>query len=575
MKATTWSILNKLFDIAPEVLIGVAIDMVVNRQDSWLAGFGVRDVSTQLILLAVLTFFIWFFESFFEYLHLVGWRSLAQQVQHDLRVKTYGHVLALDLAYFEDKRSGDLVSIMNDDVNQLERFLDGGANSIIQTMTSVLAVGGIFFYLAPSVAVLAMIPIPVIILAAFFYKGKAEPLYANVRNQAGKVASRLTSALGGVLTIKAQTAELFELQSLTQESLHYQSANRSAIRVSSAFMPLIRMAVLAGFLATLVVGGNQALAGELPVGSYGVLVFLTQRLLWPLTTVATTIDQYQRAMASLVRIRSLLDKQPQIKSGTTRLKKTDAKSAEICFEKVSFSYPTRPQVITNFDLAIKPATMVALVGATGSGKSTLSKLLLRYYEPTSGRITLVNRSLEEYDLNDLRQSIGYVGQEHFMFDGTIAENITYGRSSLSREKIIAAARAAEASEFIEKLPQGFDTYIGERGQKLSGGQKQRLALARAIIFDPAILILDEATSAVDNETELLIQKSLARLAADRTVIVIAHRLSTIRRADMIHVIDSGRIAESGTHEQLLEKEGLYHGLWRLQSGEDSSGLLDA
>jgi ATP-binding cassette subfamily B protein len=565
--ASCWSVLNKIFDIAPEVLIGIAIDVVVKREQSWLSSWGVTGVGEQLILLAAITFFIWFFESFFEYLHLVGWRSLAQKIQHDLRIDTYQHVLALDVAYFENQRSGNLVSIMNDDINQLERFLDGGVNAILQTLTVVLVVGGIFFALAPTVAIWSMLPIPIILLGAFYYKRRSEPLYDDVRSRAGNLSARLTGTLAGVITIKSQTAESFEVEGLRSESVKYMGANRDAIRVSSAFMPIIRMAVLAGFLATLLVGGFQALDGQLAVGSFGVLVFLTQRLLWPMTAIASTVDLYQRAMASIRRILDLLGQPVLVKSGTKTLTPEFARKSTISFDLVNFSYPSREHVLRGISFKIEAGRMIALVGATGSGKSTISKLLLHFYEPTSGSLTIGGTDLGDFDTRSLRQMIGFVSQEQFMFDGTVRDNIAYGYPGLSEQQIKAAANAAEATEFIESLPKGFDTHIGERGQKLSGGQKQRLAIARAIVRDPPILVLDEATSAVDNETERLIQRSIQRLAKDRTLLVIAHRLSTIRHADTIHVIDQGAIVESGTHAELVKRGGVYAGLWQIQTGD--------
>lgn len=568
LRATAWSVLNKLFDIAPEILIGVAIDVVVKREQSWIARLGITEVSEQLIALSILTFFIWFFESFFEFLHMMEWRTLAQRIQHDLRMDAFRHVLRLDLQYFENQKSGNLVAIMNDDCNQLERFLDGGANDLIQTFTVAIVIGGIFFYIAPSVAVWATLPIPVILLGAFYYKDKAEPLYSEVRSKAGALAARLTSSIAGMMTIKSQTAESFEARRLEGESRDYMAANQGAIRVSSAFTPIIRMAVLAGFLATLVVGGFQALDGRLEVGSFGVLVFLTQRLLWPMTRIAQTFDLYQRGMASVRRILDLLDQRIEVTSGKEPLARELAQNSIIRFDNISFSYATRPHVLSNVSFVIKPGTMVALVGATGSGKSTISKLLLRFYDPSAGKICIGDRDLSSFRTTDIRKMIGYVGQDHFMFDGSVRDNILYGHDGgvQSDEAVIEAARAAEALEFCEKLPEGLDTLIGERGQKLSGGQKQRLAIARAIVRQPPILILDEATSAVDNETERLIQKSIQRLAVGRSLLVIAHRLSTIRRADAIYVLDQGAIVEAGTHDELLARKGLYANLWSIQTG---------
>jgi len=564
-RASIFSILNKVFDVAPEILIGVAVDVVVKREASWLAGWGIVDPSRQLLFLCVLTLLIWMLESLFEYLFSLEWRYLAQAVQHDLRMDAYRHVQNLDMSYFEDRSSGGLVSILNDDINQLERFLDGGANALWQVATAVVLVGGVFFYLAPEIALWAMLPIPVIVMGAFYFQKRAEPLYALVRERAGELSSRLTHNLGGIVTIKSQTAEAFEAKVLERESLAYSEANRRAIAVSSAFIPVIRMAILAGFIATLLVGGWRALDGLIEVGTYSVLVFLTQRLLWPLTTLAQTVDQYQRAMASTARVLGLLEVPIRVEAGQRKfLPKLG--EGEIRVEGVSFSYGGRSSLFENLSLTFEKGKTTAIVGATGSGKSSLAKLLLRFYEPSRGKILLDGVPAEEFTLQSLRQAIGFVGQDVYLFDGTVRENIAFGRDGVSEEKVTWAAKAAEAEEFIRRLPHGYETIVGERGQKLSGGQRQRIALARAILNDPPILLLDEATSAVDNETERLIQKSLERLAVNRTMILIAHRLSTIRRADKIYVLKDGKVTEEGTHEKLLERAGLYAGLWSVQTG---------
>ena len=309
----------------------------------------------------------------------------------------------------------------------------------------------------------------------------------------------------------------------------------------------------------------MAVEGELAVGTYSVLVFLTQRLLWPLTRLGDTLDQYQRAMASTNRVMDLLDLSITLHPGHQRLPVSNVKGA-VRFEDVTFAYGDRQSIVQNLTLKIPAGHTVAIVGATGSGKSTLVKLLLRLYEVNAGRITLDGLDIRDLATQDLRQAIGLVSQDVFLFHGTVAENISYGTFNASREAIMQAARTAEAEEFIQQLPQGYDTIVGERGQKLSGGQRQRLAIARAILKNPPILVLDEATSAVDNETEAAIQRSLENITQDRTTIAIAHRLSTIRNADRIYVMAQGQLVEWGTHEELLERDDLYAGLWRVQMG---------
>jgi len=344
--------------------------------------------------------------------------------------------------------------------------------------------------------------------------------------------------------------------------------------VSSAFIPVIRMAILAGFLATFLIGGWQTLSGVLEVGAYGVLVFLTQRLLWPLTSLAETVDLYERAMASSRRILDLIEAPVLIRDRAGAVELT-AVEGRITFRHVDFAYAEGGPVLEDIDLDIAPTETVAFVGPTGAGKSSLIKLLLRFYEPKRGRILLDGRPLADIRLDSLRRQIGLVSQDVFLFQGTIRDNIAYGVPGATEEAIVEVAAAAEAMEFIERLPGGLDTIVGERGQKLSGGQRQRLSLARALLKNPPVLILDEATSSVDNETEAAIQRSLARISHSRTTIVIAHRLSTIVNADRIFVLDRGRIVESGTHAELLARAGEYARLWDVQTGRETAVYAEA
>lgn len=564
--ATTCSIINKLFDIAPEILIGVAIDVVVNQEESFVAGLGFETAQEQITILAVLTFFIWAGESLFEYLFQILWRNLAQRLQSDLRQDAYEHAQRLDMSFFEARSSGQLVATMNDDVNQLERFLDGGANAMIQVLVTVVAVGAVFFVLSPLIALLAFTPIPLIIWGAFYFQRKAGPLYADVREKVGDLSSRLANNLGGIATIKSFTAEQREAKRLKESSEAYVEANRRAIRISSAFIPVIRMAILAGFLATFTVGGMMALEGSLNVGAYGVLVFLTQRLLWPLTGLAEVIDLFERAMASTRRILDLLAEPVHVRDEGGKALEAPVKG-NVELDKISFHYPSSGAGIRDISLTVPAGNTLALVGATGSGKSTLIKLLLRFYDPSNGEIRIDGQPIRDLSLNSLRGSIGLVSQDVYLFEGTIRENLAYGNPVATDADIIDAAKTAEAWSFIEALPEGLDTPVGERGVRLSGGQRQRLSLARALLKDPPILVLDEATSAVDNETEAAIQRSLKRIGHNRTVIMIAHRLSTIVDADSIAVIDGGKVLEQGTHRELLEQDGAYANQWRVQTGQ--------
>ncbi len=560
-QAAIFSVLNKLCDVAPEILIGMAVDVVVKKQDSFIATLGIRNVEQQLMILTGITVVVWIAESITQYIYTNLWRNLSQKIQHNLRLNAYDHIQQLDLAYFENQSTGNLLSILGDDINQLERFLDVGANEIIQVVTNAIVIGGVFFVLAPALAWWSMVPIPIIIIGSIWFQQKLTPYYANVREKVGLLNGRLANNLGGITTIKSFTTEAYELDRVRADSEAYRQSNRRAIKVSAAFVPLIRMAVLFSFTMTLLLGGISAVNGQLGVGTYSILIYLTQRLLWPLTRLGETLDLYQRGMASTNRVMDLLDTPIAIDSGHLTLPQA---RGEIELKNVTFAYPDRSTVVNQLSLKIPAGQTIAIVGATGSGKSTLVKLLLRLYEIQSGQITLDGINIQNLQLADLRRSIGLVSQDVFLFHGSVRENIAYGSSDATLEAVIAAAKIAEADEFIDRLPDRYETIVGERGQKLSGGQRQRIAIARAVLKNPPILILDEATSAVDNETEAAIQRSLDKITLDRTTIAIAHRLSTIRNAHCIYVMDRGELVEAGTHDELLAVNKIYAGLWNIQ-----------
>jgi ATP-binding cassette, subfamily B, bacterial len=565
-RGQTWqaaisSVFNKLCDVAPEILIGMAVDVVVKKQDSFIATLGIRNVEQQLIALTIITVIVWVLESLSQYVYTNLWRNLSQKIQHNLRLDAYGHIQQLDLAYFENQSTGNLLAILGDDINQLERFLDVGANEIIQVLTNAIVIGGVFFVLAPNLAWWSMVPIPVIIIGSIWFQKKLAPYYANVREKVGLLNSRLANNLGGITTIKSFTTEAYELDRVRMDSEAYRQSNRQAIAVSAAFVPLIRMAVLFSFTMTLLLGGLAAVNGQLGVGTYSILIYLTQRLLWPLTRLGETLDLYQRGMASTNRVMDLLDTPIKIDSGHLALPQV---RGAIELKDVTFAYPDRGNVVEKLSLKIPAGETIAIVGATGSGKSTLVKLLLRLYEIQSGEISLDGINIQDLHLADLRKSIGLVSQDVFLFHGSVRENIAYGSPDANLDAVMAAAKIAEADDFIDRLPQQYETIVGERGQKLSGGQRQRIAIARAVLKNPPILILDEATSAVDNETEAAIQRSLDRITKNRTTIAIAHRLSTIRNAHQIYVMEHGKLVEAGTHDQLLASHGIYAGLWNIQ-----------
>jgi ATP-binding cassette subfamily B protein len=404
--------------------------------------------------------------------------------------------------------------------------------------------------------------VPLIIIGVFFFRHKLAPRYLKVRNAAGDLNSKLNTNLSGISTIKIFTTEKYELNEVSKLSTNYATANKQAIIMSAAVTPVIRMAVMCGFLSALIYGGILTLNGQIQVASYSILIFLSQRLLWPLTYLAQVTDMYQRSMASINRVMGLLNSPVTIYDGANELGLPCR--GEVEFKQVNFSYAERDELFSDLSFNIKAGETVAFVGSTGSGKSTVVKLLLRLYQYNSGQILVDGQDINDLTMMSLRQQIGVVSQETFLIDGSIAQNIAYGSFNASFEQITAVAKLVEADQFICELPDGYDTLVGERGQKLSGGQRQRIALARAIIKNPAILILDEATSALDNHTEDLIQQAMIEVAKGRTTLIIAHRLSTIVNADKIYVMEQGKVIEVGNHHQLLANNGKYCMLWNLQ-----------
>jgi ATP-binding cassette subfamily B protein len=561
--ASFCSVMNKFWDLAPPVLIGIAVDVVALREESFLGDMGWSDPRDQFLILVALTVVIWVLESLFEYFYAVLWRNLAQTAQHELRMSAYKHIQDLEMRWFSEQTTGGLMAIMNDDVNQLERFLDQGATDLLQVATTVIVVGGIMFYIAPEVAILAIIPVPIIVIGSFMFQRRIGERYTRVREEVADLNSLLNNNLSGITTIKSFTAEEREIERVRAASETYRKANQSAIRLSASFVPLIRMAILFAFTANMLVGGWMALDGRLSIGAYSVIVFITQRLLWPLTRLGQTFDLYQRAMASTARVLDLLDTDIGIVEGDVSIERV---SGDIEFLDLGFSYQGREPVYKGLSLKINSGETLGIVGSTGAGKTTLMSLLMRLHDPQSGSVKLDGIDVRDLTLECLRGSIALVSQNTTLFPGSVRDNILYGKPNATEEEVLNSANIAEAMEFIRTLPDGWETEVGEDGHRLSGGQRQRLAIARAVLKDAPILVLDEATSNVDNETEAALQRSIEKLSKNRTTIIIAHRLSTVRNADRIAVLDSGGISEMGSHDELVQLSGLYSRLWAVQTG---------
>lgn len=563
--STLATILHNVFDVLPDILIGIAVDIVVNKQNSFVARLGISNVMIQLSILAGLVFVVWASEALCQYLSQVGWMKIAQLVQHDLRMEAYGHMQSLEMSYFEDKSAGELLTILNDDINQLEYFFDKVIIDSIYFFVNVTMVGYVFLYLSPTVAFFAFLPVPLILLVTNRFQHRLGLLYMSMREHAGFLGARISSNIFGIATIKSCTTEGYEFNRVQDDSNAYKNSSSAAVEVSAAFVPVVRVTVACGFVVTIILGGWYALHGVLAIGSYSVLVSMTQRLLWPFIYLAKITDVYKRSMACAQRIFTILDTPIGICDGhyAPSVKTVQGK---VEFKNVSFSYPAGSSIFNNLSLSIEPGQTVGFVGSTGSGKTTLIKLLLRFYDPEKGTILLDGVMTKDFKLNVLRQTFGLVSQDVFLFKGTIKENIAYGSSCVTDQEIEYAAQIAEIHDFITSLPDGYNTIVGEHGQRLSGGQRQRISIARAVVSKPPILIFDEATSSVDNETEAAIQRSLEKISKDHTIFVIAHRLSSVRNADTIFVLHNGVMVEAGKHDDLVMQNGTYAKLWNIQTG---------
>jgi ATP-binding cassette subfamily B protein len=562
------SVINKLLDLMPPFLTAWIIDTASGQTPPWLSSWtGSEEAWPVIQFLAILTVLIFGFESLFEWLLKRGFMRLAQQVQHDLRLAAYDKLQKREVAYFENNRTGNLMSILNNDVNQLERFLNNSLNEIIQLIILFVFAGWSLIMVSPLLGLIGMLPIPFIIASSFWYQKRVSPFYWRIRELVGQLSSRLENNIAGMLVIKSFNAEEFEKKRVEKASAEYREANFQAIGWSSIYIPIIRMFIALGFAATLMIGAYWVI-NDLNGFTFGSLAFfamMIQRLLWPITRLGRVFDDYERARASARRVFGLVDSDPLIQS-PEQAASTPDHPGEIQFKKVSFAYQQGQSVLKNIDLTIPSGQTIGIAGPTGSGKTTLIKLLLRFYDVSQGAILLEGKDIRELDLQSLRSQIALVSQDVYLFHGSIRENIAYGMPDQPMQAIKKAAQEARLHHFIDQLPEQYDTVVGERGIKLSGGQRQRLSIARAILKDAPILILDEATSAVDTETERAIQENLRLLTHGKTAIIVAHRLSTIRHTDTILVLEDGRIVETGSHETLSAQEGIYSELWKVQTG---------
>jgi len=508
-------------------------------------------------------------------------QSTAQKIQRDLRDDTYDHMQHLSLSFFANHQTGATMSILNNDVNRLEQFLSSEIRQIIRVVATVGGIAVVMFLVSPPLTFIVLLPVPIIGVASMYFLTWIEPKYKQIRETVARLNSRLENNIGGAKVIKAFDRYGFERERVGEQSERYHDQQVEAIKLRRAFFAAIRVFTGLAFVGILVVGGQMIVTGSftlgpvtvpntITAGTFTMFFLYIRRMYSPMRRIGRTANRYQRAKSSAERVFGLLGHEPTIKSPADPVD-PDEIAGDVAFDDVTFSYEGHAEVVLDgVSLDVDPGETIGLAGETGAGKSTLVKLVPRFHDVDSGAVRVDGTDVREYDLQGLREHVGVVEQNPYLFSGTVEENIGYGDLSTLDgdgidERVVDAAKAAEAHEFVRDLPDGYETQIGERGVKLSGGQRQRLSVARALLNDPAIIVLDEATSDVDTETEELIQQSLERLIADRTAFVIAHRLSTIQDADRIVVMEDGEIIEEGGHGELVAEGGKYADLWATQS----------
>ena len=541
-----------VLELLPPLMQRIIIDEII----------GNKDLSRLSLILGLLTG-VYFFQQIIEigdnyFRHKLGGKFIL-----DLRVKLYDYLQKLSLSFFEQTSTGELMSRVTNDVNALEHFVTHGSTFLLIDLLRLIGAVVLLLWLNWKLALLVCIPIPILAVSLRLFNQKIRPVYRNMRARLGDINAKLQDNLSGIQVIQAFVQESRELEEFSKESENYYDAVVRGIRYWATFFPSMNFLSLLGNVIVLGAGAVMVVRDQLTLGSLVAFISYLNFLYNPVRRLIDIDNIIQEALAAAERIFDLLDVKPSIFDGEKAFNLPLVKG-EIKFEQVHFRYETGEMVLKNVNFTIKPGELVALVGPSGAGKTSIASLICRFYDPLQGRITLDGYDLRDVRLKSLRQNIAVVLQDTFLFNSTIKENLRYGNSNASDEEIIEAARVANAHDFIMEFPDGYDTRIGERGVRLSGGQKQRLSLARAILINPQIIILDEATSSVDAEAEFLIQQALEKILKNRTALVIAHRLSTIKNADKIIALEDGKIVEVGDHGDLINRDGLYSQLYKRQ-----------
>jgi ATP-binding cassette, subfamily B, multidrug efflux pump len=550
------------------MVISIGMQLAIPRLVELVIDGGLVDENSRILSLGVIAIVVvGFTQGIFTYLRSYMFQFLAERVGYDIRNQLYGHMQYLPFSFFDRAHTGQLMSRGTEDINSIRRFLMFSMRMLVQTAGMLVIITIILLTINWQLALLSLALMPVLIGAAVNFGRTIRPLYLAVQQQFGVMTTRMQENLAGTRVVRSFAQEDREIGEFDHELQLLYDRHIDAVKKSAFYFPFMTMISMLAVAVVLWYGGRLIVSGDLTIGQLSAFYLYLAMLQGPVRQLGFVVNSVARAMASGERIFEVLDARPSIRTREDPIS-TGTLSGHVVFENVSLKYPGNSQhALKNVNLEALPNQRVALLGSTGAGKSSITALIPRFYDVSEGRVLIDGNDVRDIDLVDLRRQIGIVLQDTFLFSVTIKENISYGRRDATDEEVIAAAKAARAHDFILEMSEGYDTVIGERGVSLSGGQKQRISIARGLLMDPAILILDDATSNVDTETEFAIQQALAELMEGRTTFVIAHRLQTLKSADQILVMDHGEIVERGTHEQLLDDGGIYANIYELQLKE--------